>query len=399
MKIGISIRLMTAKTGGLQYHTEKLAENLRAKGHSIKIVTRTTQISPSYHDAFFHNDAQHARGDIDRDIETLRFPGPLRTAMWLCSKCVVRPRFAHLGIKIYNRIFAAQIARAFSDREIIHHIGQGAEMIGFAASRAAQKLEIPFTVQPTIHPGQWGDSAFDFQLYKRADGLLVHTEYERRYMEGHGLQTPIFVVGNGIEDRSDGVGSRFRQKYSLSGKIILFIGRKEEDKGYMLLRESFDQLSREIADLHLVCIGPGTGIGGNKACLNLDYVDEQTKHDALAACDIFCVPSEAESFGLVYMEAGRYGKPVIARNIPVLRELLGDSALLIGLPGHDNAGSKPSASELAQTCKQLLNDPLSADKLGTELRQRSKLHTWGPVTQRFSDAFQAMVFSHWESRP
>ncbi len=78
--------------------------------------------------------------------------------MWLVLKCVGRPRWRSLGIKIYQAIYARKIRNYFKDVEIIHHIGQGSEMIGYAAAAAARHLGVPFVVQPTIHPGQWGDS-------------------------------------------------------------------------------------------------------------------------------------------------------------------------------------------------------------------------------------------------
>lgn len=53
-------------------------------------------------------------------------------------------------------------------------------------------------------------------------------------------------------------------------------------------------------------------------------MDEQTKADALAACDIFCMPSDSESIGIVYVEAWPYGKVVIGGPAPAACELIQD---------------------------------------------------------------------------
>ena len=56
-----------------------------------------------------------------------------------------------------------------------------------------------------------------------------------------------------------------------------------------------------------------------------------------------------KSFGLVYMEAGRYAKPVVARRLPVLEELLenGRAGLLIGRQNGKQNAVDLTAEELA----------------------------------------------------
>src|SRR4029077_14591024 len=90
-------------------------------------------------------------------------------------------------------------------------------------------------------------------------------------------------------------------------------------------------------DISLVCMGPTESTAEQQkieGLIDLDFTSEELKHDALAACTCLCVPSDGESFGLVYMEAGRYGKPAVGRKVAVLEELLHDgvAALFGGVP-------------------------------------------------------------------
>jgi len=55
------------------------------------------------------------------------------------------------------------------------------------------------------------------------------------------------------------------------------------------------------------------------------YVDDIVS--AYSAADIFLMPSYAETFGLVILEALSCGLPVIARDIPEFREIFGDAVL------------------------------------------------------------------------
>jgi 1,2-diacylglycerol-3-alpha-glucose alpha-1,2-galactosyltransferase len=49
--------------------------------------------------------------------------------------------------------------------------------------------------------------------------------------------------------------------------------------------------------------------------------------DAYSGADVFLMPSYAETFGLVILEALACGRPVIARDIPEFRDIFGDSIL------------------------------------------------------------------------
>jgi glycosyltransferase involved in cell wall biosynthesis len=262
--------------------------------------------------------------------------------------------------------------------------------VGYAAAGAAKALGVPFLVQPTIHPNQAGDGALDLRLFRRADRLLVHSRFEEGYFRRHGYRQPISVVGNGILDRSDGVAHRFRERYGMQGPLVLYVGRKEPSKGYDLVVQAWVMARRQMPFLNLVCMGPTSSSARPQAqagLYDLDFCDEQTKHDALAACDCLCVPSEGESFGLIFMEAGRYGKPVIARRLPVLVELLGDqAALLLGVETGFNRVAV-TAGEVADGMIQVMNHKALADGLGQNLALVSARFLWPCVVVNFVCAY------------
>ena len=316
----------------------------------------------------------------------------LAPIQWLISKCVHRAPLRSLGVKLYEIQGRAGTLQAFDGFDVIHHVGQATALIGFAASIAAREQHIPFVAQPTCHPRHVGDSALDLQLYARADRLLVHTKYEGEYLRQAGIRCPIDVVGNGIEDRSNGREERFRKKFRISGPIVLYIGRKDADKGYPLIADAFKTLRVWRPDVTLVCMGPpGTeqvrSLAGG--IIDLDFVSADEKHDALAACTCLCVPSEGESFGLVYMEAGRYGKPVVGRRLPVLCELLEDGAagLLVGTPDHARNCAALNPDELARALLGLLSDSAECRRLGENCRRISNHFVWPQVVQRFEEAY------------
>jgi glycosyltransferase involved in cell wall biosynthesis len=397
MKIGLTIRTFYPKSGGLQAHAERLSAELQQLGHQVTVLTRTVSRTPSFQDYFFFSEDIGQTTVNGLPVEVLRHPRWWNPVMWLVSLCIDRKPLRGLGIWLFNLYFVPQIIKACREVDVIHHVGQAHELIGFAAATAARKLGVPFMVQPTAHPGQWGDSPLDLFLYQQAGRLLVHTEYERDALQQYGLQRAFDVVGNGIEDRQDGDAARFRNIYGIPGSIILFLGRKDEDKGYFLLKQAFPLVRTHYPDVTLVCIGPSDPCDIPAAVvqagvLEIGFASEQTKHDALAACTFLCVPSVGESFGLVYMEAGRYGKPSIGRSLPVLEELLQrhDAIFLVGAAGAQHTVAL-DPHDLAQALLQLLTDPPTVQRLGHNAYRASGEFIWSRVVQRFETAYRNAI--------
>jgi glycosyltransferase involved in cell wall biosynthesis len=396
LRIILSIWMFKQGTGGLQAFAEQLGRALLQRGHQVTVVTRAYSFVPQFRDYLFANEAV---GDVSLDgvrVRSLQLYKQWRPVQWLLSKCVARPALAPLGVRLYE-MQAKEAARgAYQDVDVIHHIGQSTALIGFAAERAARLQRIPFLVQPTCHPFQAGDAPLDHQLFRRADRLLVYTQFEADHFRALGYTMPIDLVGVGIEDRSDGNAERFRQQTGINGLIILYIGRKDPDKGYPLVIEAFRALRTKMSNVSLVCIGPpgsATALATQTRIFDLGFVSEQTKHDALAACTCLCVPSIGESFGLVYMEAGRYSKPVVARRLPVLDELLGKggAGLLVGTPDRKRNAVDVTGEELAASLYQLLNSPEECARLGQNCRRVSDKFVWPEAVKRFEAVYQGAL--------
>lgn len=397
LNIGISIRLFTPDSGGLQHHTAALIQHLQEQGHNIRIVTRAVSRVPSYEDCFYFSEANSTLKNIDTNIKVLTHSRLLNPMMWFVLKCVGRTKLRACGIRLYNAVYTRKVQAFFKGVDIVHHIGQGVEMIGFASAAAAERLNVPFLAQPTVHPGQVGDSEHDFELYNIADKLLVHTNYEKGFFIEKGFSKAIDVVGAGIDGRNDGDAEHFRNQYNIKGPLILFVGRKDADKGSPLVLEAFSKLRSKIEDVSLVCMGPGHHSDERTDnVIQLGFVDEKTKHDALAACDVLCVPSAGESFGLIFMEAARYRKAILARRLPVLQELFGieNAAVLLGREGVVENLVEVSAEELAEEMFRLLTNPELQNQIGENAFKVSQQFIWPAVITRFENAYEEVLRNH-----
>jgi glycosyltransferase involved in cell wall biosynthesis len=404
LKIAVSIPSFKPNTGGLQAHAEQLCQNLLGRGHHVTVIARTATREPQGRDYLFFNEPNPNLVVSGVPVTALTFSRYWVPALWFLGKCVVRSRFEGLAVNIYERVSETAARRAYAGMDIIHHVGEAPPLSGFAAAVAAKHWRIPFIVQPTCHPYVVGDSPLDLRLCARADRILAHTKYEANYLRQKFPECPIDVVGNGISPRADGIPDRFRAKSGVTGPFILFIGRKDSQKGYHLLIEAFKIICRKRPDLSLVCMGPTqSAMTQSKmdGVIDLSFVSEDEKHDALAACDCLCVPSEGESFGLVFIEAGLYAKPVIGRDVAVLRELWSDGKAGLMVGKADNRWNRATLSpeELAAATLRLLSDPQECRRLGENLRKISERFVWPVIVERFEDSYYHALERFEKQRP
>jgi glycosyltransferase involved in cell wall biosynthesis len=396
LRIAISIWCFKPETGGLQAYVEQLCWELQRRGHDVFVVTRAATRVPQWRDYLFFNERAANLSVKNIPVRPLRFARPWWPVLWLLGKLVVRPRFQTIAVQLYKLVSRRPARLAFRDFDLIHHIFEASPLNGFAAAAAARHWSIPFVVSPTCHPHHVGDSPLDLRLYRQANRLLVYTKYERHYLKDKLVDCAIDVVGIGIEDRSDGNAKRFRTRFGVAGPFILFIGRKDRQKGYLLLLDAFKILRRQRFDISLICMGPTESTAKRQeieGVIDLDFTSEELKHDALAACTCLCVPSVGESFGLVYMEAGRYGKPVVGRKVAVLEELLHDgvAAVLVGVPDAARNRAILSPEALAASLLKLLSNPKECQRIGENCRAVSEQFLWPRAVKRFEASYNQAV--------
>ena len=94
-----------------------------------------------------------------------------------------------------------------------------------------------------------------------------------------------------------------------------------------------------------------------------DRVDDDTRLDALAACDVLVLPSVGEAFGIVYLEAWAYAKPVIGANIEAVASVIDH-----GVNGFLVDPRRPA--ELAARLRELVAQPGLAQSLGAAGRAK-----------------------------
>jgi glycosyltransferase involved in cell wall biosynthesis len=129
--------------------------------------------------------------------------------------------------------------------------------------------------------------------------------------------------------------------------IILGIGDSRKDaKGIEYTISALNNVSIHHKNICLITIGGDYSLNqfflnSDIKIINLGHIsDMKRKEEIFNICDIFCMPSQIESFGLVYLEAWIRKKPVIAFDLAVSSEILSEGALLAANKDVLNLASK-----------------------------------------------------------
>lgn len=185
---------------------------------------------------------------------------------------------------------------------------------------------------------------------------------EKIHAVGAGINVPI-----GKADYSEKKGNK-----------ILFVGKDFERKGGKLVVEAFRLLKEKYrADAELFIVGPienplNEQMDGIKFIGNLD---KNEVAEYFKMCDIFCMPSYFEAFGIAFCEALANGLPCIARNKYAMSEIIkdGEDGYLI---------TDDDAEELALKMYQLLSNHEITQKVRSKREEYIEKYSWKRVVDK-----------------
>jgi len=182
-------------------------------------------------------------------------------------------------------------------------------------------------------------------------------------------------------------------KRTSSDPTILFVGSLVESKGLKYLIEAMPRIVNGFPGARLVVIGRGSGQNGfrelartlhvEKNVLFEGFVEHGAIHSYFQQCDIFCLPTLSEAFGMVLLEAMSCAKPVVATNVGGIPEIVehGRSGLLV----------PPSNSQaLAEAITSLLQDADLRGKMGRHNRTLcEQRYDWDKIIDVIEEVYES----------
>jgi glycosyltransferase involved in cell wall biosynthesis len=298
-----------------------------------------------------------------------------------------------LAISHISDLLLRQLEQYAHGVELIHNGRVGREGLSFASLKLARRLRVPFVLTPFHHPRWAGWNYKHYQwLYRAADGVIALTESERQALIRLGVAPArVFVTGMGPILAEFPDGALFRQEYCVAGPMVLFLGQKYRYKGCAALLEAAPLVWARHPEAQFVFIGPRTRHSrmlfkrhNDRRIVELDVVDLETKTNALAACDLLCLPSTQESFGGVFTEAWMLNKPVIGGCAPAIREVIDE--------GVDGYVVDQEAGAIAERITYLLDHPSMGQEMGAQGRAKVAAHfAWERLAETTESAYRVIL--------
>jgi len=302
----------------------------------------------------------------------------------------VRPHpVARLTQLVILGVHAARLVR----RERVTAIHVAHLYLGPIALVLRRLLGVPYVVY--LHGGEMAPY-MRWPLVRRAAGAVIHgadrvvvnSDFTRRHYAALGMSHPRHdVLTPGVDTgrfRPDADVRSVRSRYGLDGaRVILTVGRLIERKGHDVVITALPAIRRSIGNVRYVIAGTGPEearlralvreVGCENDVVFAGHVADGDLPQLYAACDVFVMPSRAldqrdgvEGFGIVFLEAGACGRPVVAGRSGGVTE-----AVLDGVTGIVVAPE--SVQEVAHAVARLLRDRSEAIRMGAEGRRRAEM--------------------------
>ena len=249
----------------------------------------------------------------------------------------------------------------------------------------------------------WATYCLSTFFLLRSVGVVCVSEATREDVERYYRLAiaPGSVIGEGVDAKfrlpvSPREIDEARRVLHLPERYLLHLGARRPHKNAALLVDALNLAPVSDGDcMHLVFAGPGdsrwhdhvperiAAMNLERRCVDLGVVPERHLRALYAGAEAFLYPSFKEGFGLPLLEAMAVGTPVVASDIPVFREIAGDSVLYAD--PHDPA-------DWAARVASVLQHPSATARRVAAARKVAADATWALAAQRLLGLVKAAAF-------
>ncbi len=319
MKILIVLTYYRPHISGLTIYVERLARALVQRGHRVTVFTS-------------HYDRNLPAREIIDGVTVIRHP-----VLFRLSKGSIMPGFLSRAwlLMRQNDIVSAHLPQA-----------EGGALAFISRVLARKPVVVTYHSDLQLPPG-WFNRVIDRLVFASnmtagifADRISAYTEdFARHSPFLSKFKRKIVVIPPPIQIPAPDTNAvaALKQKYHTNGHAVVgFAARFAEEKGINYLLGSIPLVRERIPAVKYLLAGQYQNVVGENVWERLQPQIHQYREDLeflgqvpveemgnfFGACDVLTVPSinSTETFGLVQVEAMLSGCPVVATNLPGVRE-------------------------------------------------------------------------------
>ncbi|MFC1659625.1 glycosyltransferase family 4 protein [Pseudomonadota bacterium] len=268
-----------------------------------------------------------------------------------------------IGVKIYkvkNRFGYSDYPLIWKIRNVIRR-----ENIDIGIAHAGRAISLLKRASKKLCPVVAVNHSSNIKRSIGADAVFViNSEAEQAVIKKGQNKNSVFLVPNMIKLLGR-IPSRKKE-----GKVLVIgaMARLVKAKGMVELINAIDILNKKGVKVKLVIAGVGEEkdnlkslVRGKKLEKNVRFLGWlEEKEEFYNLCDIFCLPSLFEPFGIVLLEAMLYKKPIVATNSEGPRDIFVNGKDVI-IVSKDNPEELPK--NLAKGIEKLVKSKVLRNKL------------------------------------
>lgn len=352
MKILFALTYYRPHVSGLTIYVQRLAEALASRGHQVTVLTS------QYDDALPREEDLHG-------VHVVRVPVAFRVSkgtIMLAYPRIARRLLAEHDVVVGNlpntpieALCLPLLARFVVRRPII----------------------LTYHCDLTLPPG-WFNRLVDTGVYAAntvaatfADRLVAYTrDYatHSRLLRHFGRKIEVIPPPVDMPRPTSAQVAAFRRRYELDGHVVGFVARFATEKGVEYALNAIPRLAQALPTVKILFAGEYKQVIGEEAYWQrigplveryarhwqftgvLDPTDPAELASFYKSCDVTILPSinMTESFGLVQVESMLCGTPVVASNLPGVRQPVTVTRMGKVVPIKDSAALADAIVEVIQ---------------------------------------------------
>lgn len=321
MRILITTDLFTTTTNGVVTSVRNLWEELKSKGHDVRILT-LSEGRDSYKDGDVYYIKSIPIGFVYPDVRM-----PISYRNHLISELIDwKPDVIHSQCEFFSFQFAQRIAKL-----------TGASLVHTYHTLYEQYVTY---VIPAKHLGQHMVGKLSRMRLKQVDTIIAPTDKVEGTLREYGVQNTIHVVPSGIsldqhkKRLSEKTRMQKRQALGIPADhhVLLNLGRLGTEKNLEELLDFFSVTLLHNPKLTFLIVGDGpdkmhlekmaVNLGIDHHVIFTGMVEPSQVQEYYQLADVFVSASTSETQGLTYIEAAANGLPLLCRQDECLSDVI-----------------------------------------------------------------------------